>query len=220
MAKFLTPDECKALTKLIDLTIDGLDDHSPHYQKLYKAYNGFEPKSNSAASIQAIVDAIEPVDQARADAIRGWIFVKIRSNNYPSNWDHASTQAKVAYAVAHPGATALTAASHWRCPGQGTTLAHDKLLADISIDHVIPVAQHWNTVGSNSDSTTRKNWYYDRTNHAYRANHVTVRVAVVACCTTWLPVRITVTIKHGVSRRRCAREFNGRVSPAARPSYP
>jgi 5-methylcytosine-specific restriction endonuclease McrA len=163
MAKFLTTAECKKLEKLIDLTIEETDQRGPAYLALYAAYNGFEPSSNSAASIAAIVAAIDPVNRPRADDIRGWVFIKIRQNNYPSNWDLPSQQARDAFRLGNPGSSAV----FWQCPGQGLTVAHDAALNDITIDHVIPVAVHWNAYGCDTDGISRKNWYWDITNHAY-----------------------------------------------------
>lgn len=162
MPRFLSPSDAQGIEHLLDLTMEEIDDDDPRYAALYNAYNAFEPQSNTAATIAEVVAAIRLVNNQRADQLEGAIFERIRQNNYPSAWNTTATQAKDTYVTNHPGGNA----SSWMCPGFGRA-THQATVADVTIDHIMPVAQHWNLTGCNTSRLARANWYQDTTNHAY-----------------------------------------------------
>jgi 5-methylcytosine-specific restriction endonuclease McrA len=163
MPRFLNVQDVAFLEEQINLTLEEIDGRDYRYKLLSDAYNSFEPASNSAATLAGVANAVALVNAARANRIRGLISVKIRQTNYPSNWDNPSKQQRALYLAAHPG----TSHALWQCPGQGLTLAHDASINDITIDHVVFVAAHWNHIGHDTDRISRQTWYWDTTNHAY-----------------------------------------------------
>jgi len=162
MPRFLSHEDAQAIELMLDLTMEQIDDRDPRYAALYTAYNSFEPASNTAATIAQVVAAIRPVNNQRADDLEGFIFDRIRQSNYPSSWNTTATLAKDTYVTNHPG----TNVSSWMCPGIGRT-THSVTVADVTIDHVVPVAQHWNQTGRNTSRLARATWYQDTSNHAY-----------------------------------------------------
>lgn len=163
MPRFLSREDAQYIELMLDLTIEEVGAYSPHYQTLNTAYNSFEPDSNTAATIAQVVAAIRPVNTQRADALELLVFDRIRSSNYPSAWNYHATQARNTYVANHPGNNL----SSWVCPGTGARQAHNATVADVTIDHVIPVAVHWNQTGRNTSNYARVTWYQDTSNHAY-----------------------------------------------------
>jgi hypothetical protein len=164
MARFLSADETAELERDIDHLIDTLGEEHFYYGHLVQAYHSFEPESNTAATVAELANVIEVVDAALAGRIRSVLSIKIRQSNYPAGWDAASTQAKAQYVLAHPSAGMV---AHCVCPGHPPQVAHNVLASAMTIDHVLPVAGHWNTTGRNTDRQTRHQWYWNTANHEY-----------------------------------------------------
>ena len=105
-----------------------------------------------------------------ADALNNIVTTGIRAMNYPGSWNQAEKLARDTYRGANPGTPIVIGgapAATWRCPGAAGNPAHDALFNDCTIDHVIPVVQHWNNLGHDMDAAGRAAWYRDTTNHEY-----------------------------------------------------
>ena len=163
MPRFLSQTDAQYFELMLDLTIEQLDSDDPRYDILTTAYYSFEPASNSAATIAQIVAAIRPVNPQRANELELLVFDRIRTSNYPSGWNQQAVQARNTYVTNHPGSNA----SAWICPGTGFRPAHAATVADVTIDHVLPVADHWNQIGRNTTNHSRATWYQNTNNHAY-----------------------------------------------------
>lgn len=162
MPRFLTDTDTRYFEELLN---DLMERYPNHYRVLYNAYNSFEPQSNTAATVEDLAAVVARVDVAAANSIRATLSIRVRTSNYPSGWDQQSLQAKNQYVqsrLAPHGGNQL-----WICPGHHPQTAHVRSIHDATIDHIVPVAVHWNQVGHNSDRITRANWYYDTSNHAY-----------------------------------------------------
>jgi len=85
-----------------------------------------------------------------------------RLNYYPSGFDATARKNRDDYVTKHPGGSPNT----WKCPGvHPYRPAHDAAVADVTIDHIRPVADHWNKVGFDTDKATRAQWFNDIKNH-------------------------------------------------------
>ena len=81
-------------------------------------------------------------------------FDSIRSSNYPSGFNSAALSAKQDY-IDEFGSRCQSCTEH-------TTTRNP-----LTIDHVIPVAEHWNAIGRKNGKSVRSEWYNDPDNHEY-----------------------------------------------------
>ena len=86
-----------------------------------------------------------------------------RSNYYPSGFNITARNNRDMYLLTHPAGGKK--GTNFKCPGNGVTAKHTMPNALASIDHIKPVAWHWNKYGYVSDLTTRVTWFNDITNH-------------------------------------------------------
>ncbi|SDZ75722.1 hypothetical protein [Rubrimonas cliftonensis] len=174
MPKALSDQDCEALgEKILDflsMADEAGKTYDPRIVKLQRAYDTFEPGSNTTdvlAECVAAAAAFRPAWGAELSAI---IAINIRRHNYPTSFQVAArnkAQADVATAAALPLAGSLGPVPAWTCPGAGT-LAHPAHRAPVnaaSIDHVVPVVDHWNSAGRFTDKATRAAWCHDTLNH-------------------------------------------------------
>lgn len=94
----------------------------------------------------------------------------IRTHFYSGHYQVAATNALATYEANHPG----TAPNTVRCPGNGGTQGpHDIAPGSLTIDHIVPVATHWNAgagahpAGRDTTRASRNTFYTDPTNHQY-----------------------------------------------------
>lgn len=167
MPLYIRQQDRQALEGIINDVIDQLVHEGliggADYLSLSELFNSFEGGSNTAQTLPVLAQEIQPFSNEAAAMIASFQWVNIRSSNYPSGWDLASTTARDQYRASHPGTSPVT----WVCPGFGLQQPHNVNNTDCTIDHVIPVASHWNGTGNNTDRTTRRAWYYDTSNHTY-----------------------------------------------------
>jgi 5-methylcytosine-specific restriction endonuclease McrA len=152
-----------ALSTLMDETFD---DGTPEYTRADRLFNRITAETHDHDAQQQLLAAAVATGRAEFAQIAATIDIgSVRRNYYPSTYSATALQHKNTYVANNPGGTPGT----WRCPGTGTVArpAHDVSTADVTIDHVIPVATHWNTVGYKSNKATRVAWYSDHTNHVY-----------------------------------------------------
>ncbi len=150
-----------ALSALMD---EEFDDDSDEYRLANRLFNRIgQDTHDHDAQQQLLAAAVITGQQGFADIAATIDIGSVRRNYYPSTYSATARQARDDYVTGHPGATPNT----WRCPGTLTRAAHDVSTADVTIDHIIPVATHWNTIGYKSNKATRVTWYSDDTNHQY-----------------------------------------------------
>lgn len=105
---------------------------------------------------------VDPTGNLRA------AYANVRTNFYAFGYTAAAVLAKANWMLAHPGATPGTV----RCPGNHG-VAHDVQATDMTIDHVVPVCQHWNQgwgaypAGHDTTAAIRSAFYSDTANHEY-----------------------------------------------------
>jgi hypothetical protein len=168
MARFLRPEDEHAISELVNGYIDfmvnnKLTDYEYYYaayQNLVNAYHSFEQGSNTAAVIATCAAAADVVNKDWGNQIRAIAFVGIRASNYPSAFSNPALLAKQNYINNNTNLQGM-----FRCPGHGLQAAH--WVVALTIDHVVPVVNHWNNTGYNCDRVTRVNWYNHVPNHVY-----------------------------------------------------
>jgi hypothetical protein len=150
-----------ALSALMD---EDFDDGTPEYTAANRLFNRITRDTHDHDAQQQLLAAAVTTGRQEFAQIAATIDIgSVRRNYYPSTYSATALQHKATYVNGHPGGTVGT----WRCPGTATRAAHDAPVADATIDHIIPVATHWNTVGYKSNKATRVAWYSDHTNHQY-----------------------------------------------------
>ncbi len=167
-ARFLSEGNANSISERILHTLslmeeDG-DADSQQYEQLEEIYNNFDAGSLATETIEEIralthgsmFDRLDDLDTWMESLITG----NVRSSNYPSSYSTAAQQALTTYKNNHQNPMD---ASECLCPNCNTYVAK----TDMTIDHVIPVATHWNTIGRNTDRATRHTWYSDVNNHEY-----------------------------------------------------
>lgn len=82
---------------------------------------------------------------------------KIRQHMYPSGYIVAAKQIKTD-TLNH---RAVSYGTSWNCPSCGNNRSWD----DITIDHIMPVAEHWNRYGHDQTKQDRHDWFNDTDNH-------------------------------------------------------
>jgi hypothetical protein len=159
----LSKSKAKALEDAMDAEIDAMIDSGAYDEatlaKMMGAYNSFEEGSNK---LETKHSAVSSGFSAATTQILDW--TTVRAANYPSGFSSAADLARDTYVNAHKNP--LNAAQ-WQCPGTSTKPAHWAPTSDVSIDHIVPVATHWNSTGYNTSRAVRNTWYNDTSNHAY-----------------------------------------------------
>ena len=173
MAKCLRKQDVAAINEIVQDCLSYLDEnkvnyHNAVYQELLKAYNRFEAKSNTVATMEIVREAVRELDNAFGTTFGNWvegiIFDGVRSLNYPSHWTRSHKANARTYMLENPGpgiATATDMKVSWICPGAGGRESHQHPFGAYTIEHVIPVVDHWNEYGYDQTKQQRKQWYHD-----------------------------------------------------------
>jgi HNH/ENDO VII superfamily nuclease with conserved GHE residues len=85
--------------------------------------------------------------------------ISCRAAFYPNNYVLATKTWKANQLI---GMQDTCGAGNFRCPGCNAC----KNNAAATIEHIIPVAQHWNQHGRDQSRAQRNTWYNDTTNHS------------------------------------------------------
>jgi len=141
--------------------LDAWDESSPGHKAASKLFYQIAADTHDYNAQAWLRDAAAKTGLSDFEDIADSIDIGgVRSNYYPSGFDATARANRDDYVKKHPGAK-----SGWRCPGTGARPAHDADPGDVSIDHAVPVATHWNSVGYKTDKDSRKAWYNDTSNH-------------------------------------------------------
>ncbi|WP_143268341.1 hypothetical protein [Azospirillum agricola] len=139
-------------------------DTGDNYVLLNKIFNLFDSGSNKSSVIAEIKKEVGPNPQGTMKNLIDWLSNpknlnnSIRETNYGNYYNSTAKKKMTDYVKNNPGVLPNT----WICP---VGVGHVALNSDASIDHVDPVAKHWNDVGYNSNRSTRTTWYTDESNH-------------------------------------------------------
>ena len=175
-ARFLSVSQATSLGEKILETMSNMEEAGqtalPAYTALEQAYNGFEPTSDINATIGSILAATAGSTSVHAQQLNAYVnnmlqtnAQNVRANNYPSAYNATANNARDNY---QNGRINPLNTNQWQCPGNGgNRAAHYTTLDDITIDHINPCANQWNTTGYNTDRTARNTWYNDTSNHRY-----------------------------------------------------
>jgi hypothetical protein len=157
--------KAQALQSAMDDELDAYmesDNFDPdEYARMMAAYNGFEEGSSTHETKTRVASS---GFSASVTTVLDW--KSIRAANYPSSFDAGAITARDAYVNANKNPAN---SNEFKCPGAGTSAkpAHWARTSDVSIDHIVPVATHWNSTGYNTSRAVRNTWYNDTKNHAY-----------------------------------------------------
>ncbi len=171
--RFLSDSQASALENHIQDALSGIEEDGDSsdaiYTSLNNIYNTFSSGSNAHAALSDIILLTSGSSNTRAQTLNNIVSgmlqqnsQNVRSANYPSNYNSTASNARDTYRTNHSVST-----TQWRCPGNGSTNAHNAANGDITIDHITPCASHWNSTGYNTDRSTRTAWYNNTSNHHY-----------------------------------------------------
>ncbi|WP_322907086.1 HNH endonuclease signature motif containing protein [Paenibacillus campi] len=157
-----------SMENAIDIALDAMnerDDTDPtEYVNLYNLYNNFGTGSLTMETIEEIRtltrNSASAVLRELDRHMEGLITGNVRNSNYPSSYSQQAKDALTTYKTNHQNPLNT---SQCLCPHCNTQVAKTSM----TIDHITPVATHWNTTGYNTDRDTRNEWYSDTTNHRY-----------------------------------------------------
>lgn len=163
----------EAINLALDTMLEADQAGSVQYGRLYNLYNDFGSGSltmQTIAGIRALThNSPNAILQALDQSMEGLIVGNVRSSNYPSSYSAGARQALATYTATHQNPAN---ANECLCPNCNRFV--DK--TDMTIDHITPVATHWNTIGRDTDRTTRTTWYSDITNHRYMCGSCNSRI--------------------------------------------
>jgi hypothetical protein len=125
------------------------------------AYNNFDNGSNTGETMVALRAAAALYNPGWVAQLDAFLVGAVRTSNYPTSFDQGARDALTAYR-ADPANQGM--GGQVRCAGHNKP-AH--MVVALTIDHVVPVATHWNNTGYNTTKAARRTWYNDPTNHVY-----------------------------------------------------
>ncbi len=167
-ARFLSRSNAEAIGEAIQNTLSAMeeegDSDSHQYEELTEIYNNFDAGSLATETVEEIRALTQNTMYDRLDELDTWmeslITGNVRNSNYPSSYSQAAQQALLNYKNNHQNPADATECLCSNCMNYVAK-------TDMTIDHVTPVAQHWNTIGNDTDRATRHAWYSDVNNHEY-----------------------------------------------------
>lgn len=162
----------KSLEEILLNLISELDDTAntsgAEYTILNELYNSFGKGSSKQKVIQFIRDEVGSNPTGTLKYLIDWLdnpknlSESIRQDNYGSFYNQTAINNKNNYVTNNNAGN-----GQWWCPGTipGGFTTHRANNGSATIDHITPVAKHWNTIGYNSNRKTRTDWYTLTSNH-------------------------------------------------------
>jgi hypothetical protein len=172
--RFLNKGQVRALETAVQNALSYMEQAGQtgqEYKRLYNAYQNVDEGGNSHEVMMDIFNITSVSMNGYLQQLNGIIqqflqmnAANIRASNYPSNYSVGANTARDNF----QNGRLVPNTNDWTCPGNGRNrIAHATDVNDITIDHIIPCATHWNGIGYDSDRQTRHTWYSDPTNHRY-----------------------------------------------------
>jgi hypothetical protein len=171
-ARFLNKSDANSIEEAIQITLSRMEEdirkngtaNLQQYKDLYSIYNNFDSGSLATQTIEGIRRLTKGSKYIFLKDLDDWmeslITGNVRNSNYPSSYSYLAQQALDTYKTNYENPFNT---NQCRC----SSCKRYVKKSDMTIDHIMPVATHWNTIGYNTDRATRHAWYSDTRNHAY-----------------------------------------------------
>jgi hypothetical protein len=172
--RFLSRQQVTTLEEVIQNTLSAMEESGQtgnEYRSLSRAFQNVDIGGNSHAVMMDILNITSVSLNGHMQRLNAIIqqFLQtngqnIRARNYPNAYSALANTARDNFR----NGRLIPNTNDWTCPGNGRNRnAHAADVNDITVDHIIPCATHWNGIGYDSDRQTRHTWYSDPTNHRY-----------------------------------------------------